>query len=1364
MSGSTISVSLQDLLNSGALATSTFQLKNEESTTFNIAASNSSQMQMLSAAKISLLLARAFAKHKVGAHSSIDASSLQLGDFSIHLGYSLPPSPDGVSATTENLNEPLISSDDSDASLQFISEFFDLDKPLPQFTGQQQQQSLQNTTTAFNGQMQINTTTGTRKPAPTLTFRDVLSAEGFDRVWTLISIDCNPSTNRYVSTTTPPEHTLGDLIHCIFSGSNLRLSSTIIQRPADNIDSISEGRAAKMNSNTRGTTFSTLVGVGILPTSICRLLSDFLQCEPSIGSEDRLHTCQISFQDAIEDLEHMCAYPQIYLYDPGMDFYSKNLLFGQRLYGRKAELTQLLGITTRLEGGLISSGAECVLVSGGAGSGKSHFVNNVSTFLSNIGWIVSTASCGRDMGHRSSETVLSLLDTLIVNIVAAYNSEGKSAIDALLGVLDSTTLLSLSAYLPSLRIVSGNTDISTPPNNRPEVSQLQLTFLLPRLLIAILSLNRKVVLFLDNFEHVDSSALALLSELLTSVGRLPSGRSNFLFIGCYRDGISEQHPLTVHLADFRRHQDISLTEMSLNRLSIDDVTDIIMTELRLPRRLVLELANIVHKKTSGHALFVVQLLNSLVRDSVLAYSPMKRRFDWDSAKVRSLKTADSVASLIVSNLNSLTPGELPSLRALSCFGIQVKLVVLALLKDGCPFGGVEPYLKSLIEGGVVEMKDSLVVFTHDLIQQGVYNNIPTEERRRLHLNIGVCLGMKVSLDQHYMMGQLEMIDFSSLSFEASRNVESQEINAIIGIAANQVNRVDPSSMERSQRIRFAGWNMVAASQFAKRFNFGASAHYCKKGIDLLYDSLWCNETFDLSRALHEGAASALLFLGDISDAQKYANVVIDNLPFADSLAAQYMVLRSWERMGKYEEQVDRGSAILRGLNFDIPLEPSPLLIMDAMAHISNIASKYSIEQIAKLRSGKVDTRKKNILLSLNSIITGALRSSSPFLPLITCAVVNYSLQNGVYEESALSFACLGYFKIALAGDYKEARYWADATKQILNKSVTSIAGSRARIFLYGFVECWYVSLRETGSHLLGINRSAVAMGDVESAVHSMLFSLRCSFYGSENLSLLLQSHCELMRTMKRYKELAKLALIDVVMIETLIGTKSNAFDIFEGTIPTENFILADAKAKQNIVSIELIHTRRFFTAFWFGDYQKANESYKAASSVPSSKMPKLWTIYRECYKAIITFHMYAEGEGEEWLQEGMKLLSKFQFWKTISKDVIESKFLLLQAEYHAVSCEISKARASFEASIKSARDHGFTNEQGLAFERYGTFLEALVETTEASVCYKSAHVCYLQWGALALAEHVWKKYKLSTCNEGVHPLLISAAVAKHARS
>lgn len=233
------------------------------------------------------------------------------------------------------------------------------------------------------------------------------------------------------------------------------------------------------------------------------------------------------------------------------------------------------------------------------------------------------------------------------------------------------------------------------------------------------------------------------------------------------------------------------------------------------------------------------------------------------------------------------------------------------------------------------------------------------------------------------------------------------------------------------------------------------------------------------------------------------------------------------------------------------------------------------------------------------------------------------------------------------------------------------------------------------------------------------------------------------------------------MIESLIGTKSNAFDIFEGTIRSEDFILADSKAKQNIVSIELIHTKRFFTSFWLGDFIEANKSLKAASSIPSSKMPKLWTVYRDCYRGIIAFHLYAEGEGDEWFDEGIKVLKKFEFWTTISKDVFESKLVLLQAEHYACSCDIREARTSFEASIKSAGDHGCNNEQGLAFERYGNFLESLVETTEASVCYKSAHMCYLQWGAIAIAEHVWNKYQLSTCTEGVYQF---AASYQHDRS
>ncbi len=245
---------------------------------------------------------------------------------------------------------------------------------------------------------------------------------------------------------------------------------------------------------------------------------------------------------------------------------------------------------------------------------------------------------------------------------------------------------------------------------------------------------------------------------------------------------------------------------------------------------------------------------------------------------------------------------------------------------------------------------------------------------------------------------------------------------------------------------------------------------------------------------------------------------------------------------------------------------------------------------------------------------------------------------------------------------------------------------------------------------------------------------------------------------KRYKELAKVALIYVSMIETLIGAKSNAFDVFEGSIPSENFILADARVRQNMVYIELIHTRRFFTSFWFGDYQAANDLYDTTLSQAS---PTLWSIPIQWYRGIVAFQLYREGEGEEWLEEGKKMLQKFEdLVRLSSTNSFECKFLLLRAEYCASSCEIINAKVFFDASIKSARDHGFIDDQGLAYECYGKFLASILDNNAALNCFKSAHMCYLQWGALALAENIWNKYKLDTSVGGVSQVHAS----KHDRS
>ncbi len=105
--------------------------------------------------------------------------------------------------------------------------------------------------------------------------------------------------------------------------------------------------------------------------------------------------------------------------------------------------------------------------------------------------------------------------------------------------------------------------------------------------------------------------------------------------------------------------------------------------------------------------------------------------------------------------------------------------------------------------------------------------------------------------------------------------------------------------------------------------------------------------------------------------------------------------------------------------------------------------------------------------------------------------------------------------------------------------------------------------------------------------------------------------------------------------------------------------------------------------------------------------------------------------------------------------------MLLNAEQIASLPNIEEAKKLYVASITAARDNGRVHEQGLAYELMGNFLFSVAnEPAEARKCWKNAHTCYLQWGALRKAANLCRKHRLddfSDLDEGPNSL-------KHARS
>jgi len=84
------------------------------------------------------------------------------------------------------------------------------------------------------------------------------------------------------------------------------------------------------------------------------------------------------------------------------------------------------------------------------------------------------------------------------------------------------------------------------------------------------------------------------------MGEFKQVSRRLLFVGLYRNNaINDDHPFSLQLLHLHMSSSINVTEIKLHSLTKESVVDIISTEFRLTRRHVVELADVVYKKTSG---------------------------------------------------------------------------------------------------------------------------------------------------------------------------------------------------------------------------------------------------------------------------------------------------------------------------------------------------------------------------------------------------------------------------------------------------------------------------------------------------------------------------------------------------------------------------------------------------------------------------------------------------------------------------------------------------------------------------------------------------------------------------------------------
>ncbi len=257
-----------------------------------------------------------------------------------------------------------------------------------------------------------------------------------------------------------------------------------------------------------------------------------------------------------------------------------------------------------------------------------------------------------------------------------------------------------------------------------------------------LTAERPLLLVLEDLHWSDASTLAWLAYVAR---RRETAR--LLVLATYRpvEAIVTAHPLRSLTHELRGRGQCE--EMLLDYLSEDAVAAYLAG--RCPgREIPAGLAHMLHQRTDGNPLFLVTLVNTLVREGKLVESTAGWELP-EGLEAMAVDVPDSLRQLIELHLDQVRPEDQTILEAASVAGAEFSAAAVAAGVE-LDAESVEARCEALARRaqfvqalGTEAWPDGTVAaryrFLHALHQEVLYNRIPAGQRMRCHRRIGMRL-------------------------------------------------------------------------------------------------------------------------------------------------------------------------------------------------------------------------------------------------------------------------------------------------------------------------------------------------------------------------------------------------------------------------------------------------------------------------------------------------------------------------------------------------------------------------------------------------------------------------------------------------
>ncbi len=988
---------------------------------------------------------------------------------------------------------------------------------------------------------------------------------------------------------------------------------------------------------------------------------------------------------------------------------SDRLLIPEKLYGREREIETLTASFDRV---VASGNVELMLLCGYSGIGKSAVVNELHKLLVSPRGLFASGKFDQYKRDIPYATLAQAFQSLVRSLLGLNEAELGRWRDSLSQALGPNGQLIVN-LVPELELVIGK----QPPvaDLPPQDAQNRFQMVFRRFLSVFARKEHPLTLFLDDLQWLDAATLDLLEHLATH-----TEVRHLLLIGAYRENeVGHAHPLMRTLEAIA--VDVKVHEIVLAPLQLDDIGRLIADAMHCKPQHVHSVAQLVQEKTGGNPFFAIQFFIALAEEGLVVFDPVAPAWTWDIDRIRARGYTDNVVDLMVGKLKRFSPTTQEALKYLACLGNVATIATLTLV-HGTTEAAMHAALWEAVHAGLVLRENSAYKFLHDRIQQAAYSLIPEEQRAEVHLRIGRVLRSNLTAEEH-----------AEHLFDV----------------ANQLNRGAARLVDRDEKSEVATIDLRAGRKAKASAAFASARAYFAGGMAVLDERDWGRE-YELMFSLWLECAECEFLSGDFDKAEQLiAELLKRGASKVDQAAVYHLKVLLHVRKSENAQAVAGALTCLHLFGIDLPAHPTWEQVQAEYEMVWRNLDGRPIEHLIDLPP-MTDPEMQAAMRLLSALHDAAYVTDLHLYYLRVCRMVNVSIHHGTSAASTHGLASFGMVLGPVFHRYREGYRFTKLACDLVEKH--GFIARQGVHFTMGIVAMWTQPIATAIDFTRMAFRTASETGDLTYACYSMSQAVASLLLRNDPLDVVWRESEMALEFARRarFHDMADVIVSQQRFVAAMQG-RTATFSTF-----------SDAHFDEAAFEAQLTGDRLPTMSCWYwilklkarflaGDYAEALAAADKARVLLWVATLQTRVLDYFYYTALTVAALYEKGSADE--QSGWRDLlithrERLHEWTDNYPPTFTDKHALVAAEIARLEGRDADAMRLYEQAIRSAREHGFVQNEGVALEAAAQFYAARDFDTIADAYRREARRCYLRWGAAGKVQQL----------EHLHPHLRDAPI------